>query len=133
MKAAIQVDISEEDKARLEKERHTHPNPRVRKRMEVLYLKSIGTPNSRIPALSGVSPNTMRTCFRLYQAGGVDRLTRFSYRHPPSPLNAFIDEIKKVFKEEPPATVKEAHSRIEKITGIHRCETLIRNFLKKIL
>jgi transposase len=133
MKAEIQVEFSEEDRARIEKERYTHPDPRVRQRMEILFLKSIGIPNSQIPKLAGVSPNTMRTCFRLYQLGGLGRITKFLYHRPPSPLNAFIDEIKKSFEQAYPATIKEAQQRIEEITGLHRCETLIRKFLKKTL
>jgi transposase len=133
MKPEIQLEFSEEDKVRIEKERYTHPNPRVRQRMEILFLKSIGIPNPQIPRLAGVSPNTMRTCFRLYESGGIDRLTKFFYHRPLSLLNAFRDEIKQDFEQDPPATVKEAQRRIGEMTGLHRGETQIRTFLKKTL
>jgi transposase len=133
MKPEIQIEISEEDKAELEKKRYTHPNPKARRRLEILYLKSLGLPNPQIFKLAGVSANTMRTCFRLYEMGGIKRLEQLEYHRPPSPLNAHIEEIKKAFEEAPPATVKEAQQRIVELTGIYRCKTLIGTFLKKTL
>jgi transposase len=40
--------------------------------------------------------------------------------------------IRKHLEKNPPATVKEAGAKIEKLTGIKRCETQIREFLKKM-
>lgn len=58
----------------LKKERHTHPLPLVRRRLQALWLKSRGLPNFKIASLVGVCEVTLRDYFQLYRQNGVDGL-----------------------------------------------------------
>lgn len=128
----INIEFSEEDRKQLNHLRFNHPHPRVRQKMEVLWLKSQGLPNQEIAKLSGVSDNTMRSYFYEYLQGGLKELAEFKIYKPQSELMKFEKILKKHFDKNPPTTIKEAQAVIEKLTGIKRCETQIRNFLKKM-
>ncbi len=128
----IKIQFSEEDRKQLNHLRFHHPHPRVRRKMEVLWLKSQGLPHKQIARLSGVNDNTMRSYFSEYLQGGLEELAEFNIYKPQSELMFFEQMLKEHFDKNPPATVKEAAAEIEKLTGIKRCETQIRMFLKKM-
>ena len=128
----IKIEFSEEERQQLNHLRFHHPHPRVRQKMEVLWLKSQGLPHKEIAKLSGVSENTMGSYFYEYLQGGLEELGEFNIYKPESELMKFEKILREHFEENPPATVKEAQAAIYKLTGIKRCETQVRNFLKKI-
>jgi len=99
--------------------------------MEVLWLKSHDLPHALIATLAGVTENTMREYFRLYQEGGLDKLKEVNFYRPESDLVAYTGSLEAYFRDNPPATIKEAQSEIEALTGIKRSETQVREFLKK--
>ena len=99
--------------------------------MEALWLKSHGLPHAQIAELVGVSENTVRDYFGLYAAGGVEKLKELNWYQPGSVLDEQITSLEAYFREHPPASVKEAQSKIEGLTGIQRSETQVREFLKK--
>ena len=51
---------------------------------------------------------------------------------PESEMKGYQQTIEHYFQEHPPATIKEAMSMIEKITGLNRSEKPVRKFLKRI-
>jgi len=126
----IQLEFTPEIQAQLQHERYHHPHPIVQRRMEALWLKSHGLPHAQIAQLAGISPNTLREYLRLYQAGGVDRLKELHLHQPTSELAAHTASLEAHFRAEPPATIKEAQSEIETLTGIRRSETQVRHYLK---
>ena len=79
----------------------------------------------------GVSENTIRDYFELYEQGGVEKLKELNYPIHESELNAHIISLETYFRENPPVSIKEAQSEIEVITGVKRSETQIADFLKK--
>jgi transposase len=99
--------------------------------MEALWLKSHELPHAQIAKLTGVSENTMREYFRLYEEGGIEKLKEVNYYRPESELNVHIVSLEAHFKANPPATIKEAQHEIEALTGVKRSETQVREFLKK--
>jgi transposase len=99
--------------------------------MEALWLKAHGLPHAQIAELVGVSENTVREYFELYKQGGVEKLKELNYYRPESQLNAHIVSLEAYFREHPPASIKEAQQQVEAITGVHRSETQVREFLKK--
>ena len=99
--------------------------------MEVLGLKSRGLSHELIAKAAGISENTMREYFALYQAGGVDKLKEVQYFCPQSKLTAHVSSLEAYFQANPPASIKEAQSEIKELTGIKRSETQVREFLKK--
>ena len=78
-----------------------------------------------------MSENTIRNYFQLFAKGGVDQLTQVDFDHPESDLVEHTTSLEVYFHEHPPATIKEAQNRIEKLTGIKRGETQVAEFLKK--
>lgn len=69
--------------------------------------------------------------FRLYAEGGLEKLKEVNFYRPESELQAHLTSLEAYFQANPPATVKEAQSEIESLTGIKRSETQVRDFLKK--
>ena len=106
----IQVDISPNDVGIIKYGRNHHPHPRVQQRMDVLWLKNNNLPHKKIAQLADVGENTVTTYIRMYKEGGIE----------------------KYFKDNPPASIKEAASKIEQLTGIKRSETQVRQFLASI-
>jgi transposase len=125
------LEFSSEIQEVLNYERYHHPVPLVQRRMEVLWLKSHDLPHALIAELGGVSENTMREYFRLYQEGGVEKLKEVTFYRPESKHQAHITSLEAYFRDNPPASIKEAQSEIEALTGIKRSETQVREFLKK--
>lgn len=127
----LQLEFTPEIQESLNYERYHHPVPLVQRRMEVLWLKSHNLPHALIATLAGVSENTMREYFRLYAEGGLEKLKEVNFYRPESELQAHLTSLEAYFQANPPATVKEAQSEIESLTGIKRSETQVREFLKK--
>jgi len=126
-----QLEFSPEIRDILNHERYHHPVPLVQRRMEVLWLKSHGLPHALIAQLGGVSENTMREYFELYEAGGVEKLKEVHWYRPGSDLHNHTTTLEAHFRAHPPATIKEAQHEIEVLTGVTRSETQVREFLKK--
>ena len=99
--------------------------------MEALWLKSHNLPHALIAKLVGVTENTIRDYFQLFIEGGVDQLKQVDFYRPESDLVEHTTSLEAYFRDHPPATIKEAQNRIEKLTGIQRSETQVAEFLKK--
>lgn len=117
--------------AEINKERYRHPVPLVQKRMEALWLKSHGLPHQQIAELVSVSENTLRDYFQLYVEGGLEKVREVNFYRPESDLINHVTSLEAHFRAHPPASIKEAQSEIEALTGIRRSETQVREFLKK--
>jgi transposase len=127
----IQLELSPEILKEIHYQRYNHPAPLVQRRMEALWLKGHGLLHGQIAELVGVTENTLRDYFELYQQGGLEKLKELNYYRPESKLNAHILSLEAHFRENPPASIKEAQSEIEAITGVKRSETQVAEFLKK--
>ena len=125
----IQLEFTPDIQAALNQERYDYPDPMVQRRMGTLWLKSHDLPHAQIAELAGVSENTLRDYFRLYQEGGLAKLKERPSYQPESALQAHAASLEAHFREHPPATIKEAQSEIERLTGIKRNPTQVRHFL----
>lgn len=112
-------------------ERYHHPVPLVQRRMEALWLKSHNLPHGLIAQLVGVSENTIREYFQLFIEGGTEKLKAIDFYRPESALVEHTTSLEAYFRDHPPATIKEAQSKIATLTGITRSETQVAEFLKK--
>jgi transposase len=101
--------------------------------METLLLKAHDLSHEQIEEIVGVSGNTIREYFDLYQQGGIEKLKEINYNKPKGELVKHIVSLETYFRENPPASIKEAQKEIEEITGVKRSETQVREFLKKNL
>jgi len=128
----LRLEFSESDQQALNYERYHHPHPRVQQRMEALWLKSQGIPHHQIARLCRISGNTVRAHLKRYQTGGVEALKQLSFHHPQSALQAHRETIEAHLREHPPQTINEAVAVLETLTGIRRCPTQVRLFLKQL-
>ena len=127
----IQLEFTPEIQATLNYERYHYFVPIVQRRMEALWLKSHNYPHAEIAKVVGVTENTIRDYFEMYKAGGVEKLKEVTFYRPKSELETYTTTLEAHFQANPPATIKEAQSEIEALTGIRRSETQVREFLKK--
>jgi transposase len=128
----LRIDFTQEDIDKLHYEIYHHPHPLVQKKMEALYLKIQGIRNKDICSLCKISKATLTIYIKQYQSGGVEELKKIEYKGRPSELNQFSDILKEHFEKSPASSIAEASDAIEKITGIKRSPTQVREFLKRI-
>jgi len=131
MATRIPLVFTEDDRCTLAADGYEHPDPRVQRRMEVLWLLSQGETQVRAGQLAGVSTATVERYVALFRRGGIPTLREFHWVTPVSALEPHRPALEAQFRERPPHTVAEAIQRIETLTGIRRKETQVRGFLKK--
>jgi len=125
----IHLEFSPETIEQLHHEKRRHPHPRVRQKMEALYLKSQGMPHYQICQLVGIRGRaTLVRYFREYQTGGLDQLQKLNFRKPESILVPHRDKIEEAIADEPPAGINEARHLVEEKTGVKRSNTAVRKF-----
>lgn len=128
----ITIEISDDDKERFNHERQYHPHPRVRQRMEVLWLKSQGLPHKTISQLADITSTTLTRYLKCYRDQGMEGLLAINFNQPQSELEAYRDLLTSHFKENPPASAKQAMADIERLTGIKRSEDRVRIFIQSL-
>ena len=128
----IQIEFSEADIKALQQEKQSHPDPRVRRRMETLHLKGLGYPHQEIGQIVGITQKTLRDYLRLYQAGGIEALQVRKFYQPESGLEPHRELLEAEFKARPASSMKEAAARIERLTGVRRSPDQVRRYLTKL-
>ena len=128
----ITIEFTAEEIDVLEYERYHYPDPRVQKKVEIVYLKSQGLAHHEICRLGRTSEPTLVSYLKQYQEGGIERLKQIEYTGRTSELDKHATTLKSYFKEHPPRTVAEAQSVIKDKTGIERSPTQIQAFMKRI-
>jgi transposase len=128
----LRITFSQTEIAELHYERFHHLDPRVQRRMEVVYLKALGYAHQEIGRLVRVSQKTVRRCLCLYRDGGLAALKANHAYQPTSALQAHQDSIEAEFQAHPLKTLKEAQARVQTLTGIRRSRTQVRTFLRRL-
>lgn len=126
------VTFSAADVEQIAHERYHHPDPRVQRKMEVLWLLHCGETHERVAALAGVSRSSVHRYLSDYLEGGLDRIRRCLHHGSVSELDAQQASLEEYFEQHPPATVKAAQQVIEQRTGIRRGLTQVRRFLQRL-
>jgi transposase len=125
--------FSADDRRALAHDRYSHPDPRVQRKMEVLWLKSHDLPHDLIAAYADVCRRTVQRSLDEYLQGGLPRLRRCPWHQPQSALVEHEDSLEEHFGKHPVRSVKQARAIIEQQTGIRRSLTQVRHFLKNRL
>lgn len=128
----IELEFSSEVVKQLHYERRYHPHPRVRQRLEAVYLKAIGYQHQEIGRIVGISQKTLRDYLWMYQAGDIEALKTLNFYRPKSDLDEHREQLKAEFEIRPAKSINEAVQRIEKLTGIRRSPTQVDKFLKNL-
>ena len=126
-----QIEFSAEILEEVNYQRYNHLVPLVQRRMDAIRLKAHRLLHKEIAEIIGITENTLRDYFELYEQGGLEKLKELHYYQPESELKEHIVSLEAYFREHPPATIKQAQHEVEVITGVVRSETQIREFLKK--
>jgi transposase len=126
----IHIDFTPEPIDALHHERFHHPHPRVQLKMEAVYLKSQGLSHQDICRLARISENPLRSYLRQFQDGGVERLKRTDWAGTESERDEHRAALEDHFRNHPPRSAAEAAAEIERLTGIRRGPTQVRQFLK---
>ena len=100
------ITFTAEDRKALAHDRYHHPDPRVQRKMEVLWLKSHGLPHDQIAGLADVSRRTVQRYLDEYLDGGLERLRRCHWHAPESLLSEYETSLEEYFLEHPPRSTK---------------------------
>lgn len=128
----ITLTCTPEDIAVLKHEKDYHPVPKVRRRCEIVFLKTQGFMHKEIEKIVGISHGTVTSTLKLYRDGGLEALQALDYKGQPSDLHAYTDAIKESLEKHPVATYKEAKARIKDLTKLDRSIPQITHFLNHI-
>lgn len=128
----LRLAFTSEEIEALHQQRFHHPHPRIRLKMEALYLKSQGFSHQDIARLCRISDSTLRRYLQDYAKGGIEKLAKMPFHQPQSELVHHREVIAKSFAEHPPATVAQAAATIKALTGIERKPTQVRQFMKSL-
>ncbi len=131
-KTMINIFFTEKEIDALYNERFLHPHPHVQKKMEALYLKSIGYSHNEICHILRITRTILGKYLKDYTKGGIEKLKEINFNKPQSELDEHATTIKKYFENHPPATIAEAQNKIDELTGIKRSPSQIKAFLKRI-
>jgi transposase len=132
MAKRVPLTFLDEDRKTLSQERYEHPDPRVQKRMEVLWLISQGLTHAKAAQLAGVSRPTAERYVTIFRLKGVAGLRQFDWCKPKSELEDHRATMEESFTANPPRSVAEACARIKELTGLDRKPTQVRAFMKKL-
>jgi len=119
--------------AEIRHDRYHHPHPRVKRKMEVLWLKSRGLTHADIAACADVSPRSVQRYLDEFLAGGLPRLRQLNWQGKTCALDEHQQSLEAYFLDHPPRSAREARDAIERLTGIRRGLSQVRAFLKKKL
>lgn len=128
----MQLEFSAAEREALNYERYHHPHPRVQRKMEVVWLKSLGKEEGEISQIAQVSLTTVYRYLASYRTGGLEKLKEIPFYRPQSDFATHKAQIEAHFRDHPPATMKEAAHRLAKLTGIKRSEPQVSQYLKSL-
>ena len=128
----VKLTCTQEEIAALKHEKDYHPVPKVRRRCEIVYLKTQGFLHKEIEKIVGISHGTVTSTLKLYRDGGLEAVQTLNYKGQPSDLHAYTETIKASLEQQPVATYKEARARIKALTKLDRSIPQITHFLNQI-
>ncbi len=128
----IKVTIPAIEQEKLSTLRYSHPDKVVRRRFSILYFKSLNHSHGEIANLLGVSSTLISKVLKIYADEGLEGVANVEHYLRESDLEQHREIITQHFRENPPASAKEAAAEIYKLTELQRGETQTKVFLRKI-
>ena len=130
--AWFRVRLTAEQQRIVDEERISHPNPRVRDKMLVLWLLHHGLTRQKVAEIVGIGRATVHRYVVAFREGGLDGLRQENPHRPLSEMAAYRDLIRESFAKRPARTMAEACERIYQLTGLRRGPSQVRKFLKDL-
>jgi transposase len=131
--AVFVIALTEDEQRVVNAERDSHPEAPVRRKMLVVWLLHCGLTRAKAAEIASLSRPTVQRYVAAYRSGGLDGLRRWGVRGPVSDLVAHTSAIREALTNRPVRTAAEAAEQIERLTGLKREPTQIRQFLKREL
>ena len=111
-------------------DRDRHPDPIVRRKMNVLWAVHLGHSRDEAARIAHVGVATAKRYLLAYRDGGLEALCRRDPGpRPTSELAHHADRIQRSLTERPVRSTAEAVARIHTLTGVRRGLTQTRHFL----
>ena len=110
-----------------------HPAGTVKKKLHVVYLKSLNLSHQDIALIARVSDDTVTRYLKEFNEGGLAAISIVRTYSPTSKLLPHKATIKAHFQRNPPHTVSEASFEIEHLTGLRLGLSACREFMIKHL
>lgn len=130
--AWLRIHLTEEEQRVVNEERTSHPNPRIREKMLVVWLLHNGVTRQQAAEIVGVGRATVQRYVAAFRDGGLNGLRQWNPNRPTSEMAAYRELIRESFEKQPVCTVAEAGERIFQLTGLRRGPTQVRTFLKDL-
>jgi transposase len=108
-----------------------HPAGTAKKKLHVVYLKSLNLPHQDIALIARVSGDTVTRYLKEFNEGGLSAISIVRTYSPTSKLLPHKAIIKVHFQSNPPHTVSEASFEIERLTGLKLGLSACREFMLK--
>ena len=129
----FRVQLSPSEQERVCRERESHGDPIVRRKMWTLWLLHAGLTREKAAQILTLDYATVERHVAEFRDRGLEAVCRGVVRnHPRSELAEHETAIREAFTKQPPRTVAEACRRIEELTGVVRKPTQVRTFLKRL-
>ncbi len=128
----IHLEFPDDVLSHIQYERKHHPHHKVRQKMEALWQKHLNIPHGQICRILGITGNTLRSYFRDYQEGGLDKIRELRFYQPQSELASYKTCLKTYFTKHPPTSGPEAAAFIERHLGIRLSPDRVLLFLKSL-
>ena len=128
--AVLRIALTGDEQRVVNAERDSHPAAHVRRKMLVAWLLHCGLTRAKAAEVAGLSRSTVQRYVAAYRTGGLDGLRRWDVRGPVSDLVAHTSAIREALSHRPVRTAAEAAEQIERLTGLKREPTQVRQFLK---
>jgi transposase len=123
-------EFTEEELKNIAQERFEHPDPRVQRRMEILWLKAHGETHERIATLADVSRRSVQRVLDLFEQDRLQAVRKLGAHRPQSALTPHQATLQAEFTDRPPHTVGEACVRIQQLTGVSRKRERVRCWMR---
>lgn len=129
----VKMEFTEDEINELYHEFMGHPAGSTKKKLHVVYLKSLNLSHQDIALIARVDTDTVTRYLQEYNGGGLTAISLVRTYKPSSKLLPHKKEIQSFFQSSPPHTVSEAVFEIEQLTGIKLGLIACREFMRKHL
>jgi transposase len=131
MKHSLEISKADFELGRYKKDTEIHS--KIRSRMQMIYLDYKRYSKTKIADILDVDYITIWRWSEIHKKRGLKGLTQLYYKGQANKLHNHKEEIKKEIDEVKPSTIEEIRQLIGIETGIWRCLTQVKAFVKKHL
>ena len=92
----VKLAFTDDELASIERDREHHPNPRVRRRLTILWFRILGETNERIAKLVDLSRRQVQRVLNIFATEGLKGVTTFNESGRPSKFDEHRELIRQL-------------------------------------